>query len=305
VGLLDGRVVLVTGGGRGLGKAHCLEIAGHGATVVVNDVGAGLGGEGGDDSPADEVAQLIRDVGGTALVDHTSVSDFNGVAALIERIVDECGALDAVVNNAGILRDRMITAMSEEEFDAVIDVHLKGTWNVTRHACAYWREQTKAGTPRAARIVNTTSGAGLFGNVGQTNYAPAKAAIATLTICTAMEMARNGVTANAISPIARTRMTAGIGSFDEEATGDFDPLDPATTSPVAAWLCSVESGWMSGQVLRVDGDTVLRVEPWSIADPIWYRGKKNEPVDATALGMGLRVAYGAFPGGIPSSPIKD
>jgi NAD(P)-dependent dehydrogenase (short-subunit alcohol dehydrogenase family) len=304
VGLLDGRVVLVTGGGRGLGRAHCLEIARHGGTVVVNDVGAGVGGEGRDDSPADEVAQLIRDVGGTAIVDHTSVSDFAGVGALVQRIVDELGALDAVVNNAGILRDRMLTSMSEEEFDAVIDVHLKGTWNVTRHACSYWRAQNKAGTPRAARIVNTTSGAGLFGNVGQTNYAPAKAGIAALTICTAMEMGRNGVTANAISPIARTRMTAGIGSFDDETAGPFDPLDPATTSPVAAWLCSEESGWLSGQVLRVDGDTVIRVEPWSIKDPIHYRGTPNEPVDATALGLGLRVAYGAFPGGIPSSPLN-
>ncbi len=304
MGLLDGRVVLVTGGGRGLGRAHCLELASHGATVVVNDVGAGVGGEGADDSPADEVAQLIRDAGGTALVDHTSVSDFAGVGALIQRIVAECDALDAVVNNAGILRDRMLTSMSEEEFDAVIAVHLKGTWSVTRHACSYWREQMKAGTPRAARIVNTTSGAGLFGNIGQTNYAPAKAGIAALTICTAMEMARNGVTANAISPIARTRMTAGIGSFDEGVTDGFDPLDPATTSPVAAWLCSEQSGWMSGQVLRVDGDTVIRVEPWSIKDPIYYRGTPNEPVDATALGMGMRIAYGAFPGGIPSSPIK-
>jgi NAD(P)-dependent dehydrogenase (short-subunit alcohol dehydrogenase family) len=296
--------VLVTGGGRGLGKEHCLELARHGATVVVNDVGAGLGGEATDDTPADEVAELIRESGGTALVDHTSVSDFAGVGALVERIVSECGALDAVVNNAGILRDRMLTSMTEEEFDAVIAVHLKGTWNVTHHACCYWRDQNKAGEPRDARIVNTTSGAGLFGNVGQTNYAPAKAAIASLTICTAMEMSRHGVSVNAVSPIARTRMTAGIGSFDDEATGGFDRLDPATTSPVVAWLCSVEAGWMSGQVLRVDGDTVIRVEPWSIKDPIFYRGTPDERVDATALGLGLRVAYGAFPGGIPSSPLR-
>ena len=304
MGLLDGRVVLVTGGGRGLGREHCLEIARHGGTVVVNDVGAGLGGEGADDSPADEVAELIREGGGTAIIDHSSVSDYAGVGALIERIVSELGALDAVVNNAGILRDRMLTSMTEEEFDAVIAVHLKGSWNITHHACRYWREENKAGRPRAARIVNTTSGAGLFGNVGQTNYAPAKAGIAMLTVCTAMEMGRNGVTANAISPIARTRMTAGLGAFDDSEPEGFDRLDPATTSPVVAWLCSEESGWLSGQILRVDGDTVIRVEPWSIDDPIWYRGTKDERVDANALGLGLKIAFGAFPGGIPSSPIN-
>jgi len=270
-------------------------LAAHGASVVINDVG--------DDSPAEEVAQLIRDVGGQVMIDNTSVSDFAGVGRLIERIVSEFGALDAVINNAGILRDRMLTSMSEEEFDAVIDVHLKGTWNVTRHACSYWREETKAGRKRAARIVNTTSGAGLFGNIGQTNYAPAKAAIAMLTVCTAMEMARNGVTANALSPIARTRMTAGLGVIDESEVEGFDRLDPAVTAPVAAWLCSEESGWLSGQILRVDGDKVIVVEGYTIHDSPVYQGTPNEAVDATKLGDGLKIALGLFPGGIPSSPI--
>ena len=301
--LLDGRVVLVTGGGRGLGRAHCLEIARHGGIVVINDVGAGVGGDGQDESPAEEVAQLIRDAGGQAMIDGTSVSDFAGVGALIEKIVAEYGHLDAVVNNAGILRDRMLTSMTEEEFDAVIAVHLKGTWNVTRHACSYWREETKAGRKPAARIVNTTSGAGLFGNIGQTNYAPAKAGIAMLTVCTAMEMSRNGVTANAISPIARTRMTAGLGNFGDDSIQGFDPWDPDNTSPVVAWLCSEESGWMNGQVLRVDGDAVILVEGYTINDSPYYRGTPNQPVEAEKLDQGLRTALGLYPGGIPSSPI--
>ncbi len=302
MGILDERVVIVTGGGRGLGRAHCLELARHGATVVVNDLGVGLHGESGDVSPADAVVAEIVGAGGTASADGTSVTDFEGVAALVERTVSTHGRLDAVVNNAGIVRDRIMTSMSEEDFDLVVGVHLKGTFTLSRHACAYWKERAKAGAPIAGRIVNTTSGAGLFGNIGQTNYGPAKAAIGSLTMITAMEMDRYGVTANAISPLARTRMTDGLGLLADPGADDWDRHDPANASPVVAWLCSEASGWLSGAVLRIDGDTVQRVRPWEIDQSCTYRGRPGEPVSAGDLGAGLRVAFGALPGGIAAVP---
>jgi NAD(P)-dependent dehydrogenase (short-subunit alcohol dehydrogenase family) len=199
-----------------------------------------------------------------------------------------------VVNNAGFLRDRMLTSMSEDEFDAVLDVHLKGTFTVTRHACGYWREQGKAGRPVSGRVVNTTSGAGLWGNVGQANYSSAKAAIAMLTTVTAMEMERYGVTANVISPIAATRMLASIG---REATGEgWDRLDPANASPVVAWLCSEESGWLTGQVLRVDGNTVMRVGGYTIQAS--YPSKSGQKLSVEELGVGIRKLYNAYPQGL-------
>ncbi len=304
MGLLDGRVVIVTGAGRGLGREHCLELARYGASVVVNDLGVGLHGQQGEEcrSPAEEVVDEVLAAGGTASADGTSVSDFDGVAGLIERTVDTYGRLDAVVNNAGIVRDRMITGMSEEDFDLVIDVHLKGSWNLTRHACAYWRDRSKAGDAVTGRIVNTTSGAGLFGNIGQSNYGPAKAAIASLTMITGMEMERYGVTANAVSPLARTRMTEGLGSMSAPAEG-FDPYHPANTSPVVAYLCSAESGWLSGSVLRVQGDTVQVLRPWGIEVARSFSGGRDTRLAADRLDRGLRVAVGAFPSGIPSGSV--
>jgi NAD(P)-dependent dehydrogenase (short-subunit alcohol dehydrogenase family) len=303
VGLLDGRVVIVTGAGRGLGRQHCLELARHGATVVVNDLGVGLqGGETEGVSPAEEVVAEIEAAGGVATADGASVSDFAAVGELVEHTLEAHGRIDAVVNNAGIVRDRMITGMSEEDFDLVVAVHLKGTWNLTRHVCGHWRDMVKAGGSVSGRIVNTTSGSGLFGNVGQSNYGPAKAAIAGLTMTTAMEMERYGVTANAISPLARTRMTEGLPSMQRPVEG-WDPYDPANTSPVVAYLCSAASGWLSGNVLRIQGDTVQRLRPWDIDPHTTYRGTPGEPVDATALDRGLRVAFGAFPSGLPSGSV--
>ncbi len=266
MGLLDGRVVIVTGAGRGLGRAHALELARQGATVVVNDLGVSLRGEAEPDaeSPAAAVVAEIEGLGGKAVADATSVADWHGVETLIRTTVEQFGDLHAVVNNAGFLRDRILTAMSEDDFDAVINVHLKGTFTVTRHACTYWKDQGKSGRPVTGRVVATTSGAGLFGNVGQTNYGPAKSAIATLMIDTAMEMQRYGVTANAISPIAATRMLATIGRTVEADTGR-DPLDPANASAVVAWLCSEKSAWLSGTVLRIDGNIVQNVHTWSSA----------------------------------------
>jgi NAD(P)-dependent dehydrogenase (short-subunit alcohol dehydrogenase family) len=305
MGLLDGRVVIVTGAGRGLGRAHCLELARHGAHVVVNDVGVDLRGQDENaSSPADDVVKEIEALGGAAIADGTSVTDFDGVEQMIERTVATFGRLDAVVNNAGILRDRMITGMSEEDFDLVINVHLKGTWNLTRHACGYWRGQVRSGEAVSGRIVNTTSGTGLFGNIGQSNYGAAKAGIANLTIITAMEMERYGVTANAVSPIARTRMTEGVAAFPEVTDG-FDPYDPANTSSTVAYLCSEQSRWLTGSVLRVQGDTLQVLRPWSVDPGRVFCPAPGRALETEEIDRGLRMALGAFPGGLPaSSPVS-
>ena len=296
MGLLDGRVVIVTGAGRGLGREHALELARNGATVVVNDLNVSLRGDADDSgaSPADEVVADIEAMGGTAITNGASVSDWNAMEALVRDTVERFGDLHAVVNNAGFLRDRMLTSMSEGEFDAVLDVHLKGTFTVTRHACGYWREQAKAGKPVSGRIVNTTSGAGLWGNVGQTNYSSAKAAIAMLTTVTAMEMERYGVTANVISPIAATRMLASIG---REAEGEgWNRLDPDNASPVVAWLCSEQSGWVTGQVLRVDGNTLMRVGGYTIDAS--YPSKSGQKLSVEELSVGMRKLFNAYPQGL-------
>ncbi|MDE3205016.1 MAG: SDR family NAD(P)-dependent oxidoreductase [Acidobacteriota bacterium] len=297
MGLLEGRVVIVTGGGRGLGRSHCLELARQGAMVVVNDLGLSLHGESEDGSvsPAEEVVSEIEAAGGAAVVDGTSVTDWDGMAALVERTVEMFGDLHAVVNNAGFIRDRMLVSMTEQDFDAVVAVHLKGTAALTRHACAYWRDQSKLGRKVTGRVVMTTSGAGLFGNVGQANYGSAKGAIATLAGLVALEMQRYGVTANAVSPIAATRMLASIGRSG--AGGEaWDPLDPANASPVVAWLCSEESGWLSGSVLRVDGNTVRRVRGWTVEGG--YKSTSGEALTTEELGLGIRKLFGAAPLGL-------
>lgn len=295
MGMLDGRVVIVTGGGRGLGRAHCIELARAGATVVVNDLGVGIRGEATEESPAEQVVAEIKGMGGTAIADGTSVTDFEGMGALVARTVEQFGDLHGVVNNAGFLRDRMLAAMSEDEFDAIIAVHLKGTFNLTRHACTYWRDAKKAGKKVSGRIVSTTSGAGLFGNVGQVNYGSAKSGIATMMLLTALEMERYGVTANAVSPIAATRMLATVGREADES-GAWDKLDPANMSPVVAWLVSEEAGWFSGQVLRVDGNVVSRVQTWTIAES--FNSKSGEAVTIEEVGLGLRKMLGAAPRGL-------
>jgi NAD(P)-dependent dehydrogenase (short-subunit alcohol dehydrogenase family) len=297
MGWLDGRVVIVTGGGRGLGRAHCLELARQGATVVVNDLGVGLHGEAEQvgQSPAEQVVAEIEAMGGTALADGTSVTDWNGMEALVARTAERFGDLHAVVNNAGFIRDRMLTSMTEDDFDSVIAVHLKGTVALTKHACGYWRDRTKAGHEVSGRVVMTTSGAGLFGNAGQVNYGSAKGAIATLAGLVAIEMQRYRVTANAISPIAATRMLASIGRAAAEGA-EWDPLDPANASPVVAWLCSEESGWLSGAVLRVDGNTVRRVKGWTVEGG--YTSSSGHSLTTDEVGLGIRKLYGAAPVGL-------
>lgn len=293
---LDGRVVIVTGGGRGLGRAHCHELARQGATVVVNDLGVGLRGEASDEpSPAELVVSEIEAMGGTAMADGSSVTDWAAMESLVKATVERYGDLHAVVNNAGFLRDRILTSMTEDDFDSVIAVHLKGTFALTRHACGYWRERVKAGHRVSGRVVCTTSGAGLFGNVGQANYGSAKSAIATFTQIVALEMQRYGVTANALSPIAATRMLASIGRSSND-DGGWDPLDPANASPLVAWLCSEESGWLSGSVLRVDGNAVQRVIGWTVGDG--YTAASGEAVTFDELGLGMRKLFGAAPRGL-------
>jgi NAD(P)-dependent dehydrogenase (short-subunit alcohol dehydrogenase family) len=296
MGVLDRRVVIVTGAGRGLGREHALALAREGAIVVVNDLGVSLRGdaEKGARSPAEEVVDEIEAIGGVAVANGASVSDWESMEGLIRDTVEKFGDLHGVVNNAGFLRDRMITSMTEDDFDSVINVHLKGTFTLLRHACAYWREQHKAGRPVSGRIVNTTSGAGLWGNVGQANYAPAKAGIAMLTTVAAMEAERYGVTVNCISPIAATRM---LGSIGMSASGDgWDRLDPANASPVVAWLCSEESGWLTGQILRVDGNTLIRVGGYSIGDSL--PSASGEALTVDELRTGVRKLYGAYPQGL-------
>jgi NAD(P)-dependent dehydrogenase (short-subunit alcohol dehydrogenase family) len=301
MGLLDGRVVIVTGGGRGIGRSHCLELAGQGAVVVVNDPGVGVHGESAEESPADEVVNEIVKGGGEAMANRASVTDFDAVGDLVAQTVKTYGRLDAVVNNAGIVRDRMITSLTIDDFDAVMAVHVRGTWSVTKHACDHWRSVVKGGDEVSARIVNTTSGAGLFGNLGQTPYGAAKAAIANLTVITAMEMERLGVTANAISPIAYTRMVATMpGMTEYEPDPEWDRLDAANSSPVVAWLCSLDSGWLTGTILRVDGGTVMRMQPWDVDRSTTYSSRSGKRLEVAELSTGLRKAFRLSPSGMPS-----
>ena len=270
MGICDGRVVIVTGAGRGIGREHALAFAAEGAKVVVNDLGAGLDGSNVGESPAEQVVAEIKAAGGEAVVNGNDISSWDGAKELVQQAIDTFGGLDVLVNNAGFLRDKMLVGMSESDWDNVINVHLKGHYAPLRHAAEYWRAESKAGRPRAARVINTTSGAGLFGSVGQGNYATAKAGIALLTIQTASEMKGYGVTANAIAPAARTRMTtsAGEGMASQMAApedGSFDAMDPANISPLVVWLGSEESGEVSGRVFEVEGGKVTVCDGWQRA----------------------------------------
>jgi len=256
-GICEGRVAIVTGAGRGIGREHALELARQGAKVVVNDLGVSNSGEGGGSEPADEVARAIRDIGGEAVTNGADVADWDQAEALVQQAIDEFGRLDIVVNNAGFVRDRMFVSCSEEEWDAVIRVHLKGHFCVARHAANHWRGQIKTGEAVDARIINTSSGAGVLGSVGQSSYSAAKAGIATLTLVQAAELGRYGITANAICPIARTRMTEGaFGEAMKAPDQGFDANDPANVSPFVAWLASPQSRNVTGRVWEVFGGTI-------------------------------------------------
>ncbi|GAB3766287.1 NAD(P)-dependent dehydrogenase (short-subunit alcohol dehydrogenase family) [Nocardioides ginsengisegetis] len=253
--LLEGRVAIVTGAGRGIGRAHALELARHGAAVVVNDYGVSLAGEGTGESPADEVVAEIEAAGGRAVANAVDVADFDQAEAMVRQAIEAYGGLDILVNNAGFVRDRMLVNTSEEEWDAVIRVHLKGHFAPLRHAGAWWRNEAKEGRQRAARVINTSSGAGLQGSVGQATYSAAKAGIAGLTLVAAQELGRYGVTVNAIAPVARTRMTEG--AFDTSAMAL-----PEDNSPVVAWLASEEAGDVTGRVIEIDGTRITLETGW-------------------------------------------
>lgn len=259
--LLEGRVAIVTGAGRGIGRAHALELARQGAKVVVNDFGVSLAGQK-EDSPAHDVVAEIEALGGEAVVNGADVADFEQAGAMVQQAIDTFGGLDILVNNAGFVRDRMLVNTSEEEWDAVIRVHLKGHFAPLRHAGAYWRTESKEGRTRAARVINTSSGAGLQGSIGQATYSAAKAGIAGLTLVAAAEMGRYGVTVNAIAPVAKTRMTEG--AFDTSAMAL-----PEDNAPIVAWLASEEAGDVTGRVIEIDGGQICLEQGWT-------HGPKND-----------------------------
>ncbi|MCE9623150.1 MAG: SDR family NAD(P)-dependent oxidoreductase [Actinomycetia bacterium] len=275
--LCEDRVVIVTGAGRGIGREHALSLAKHGARVVVNDLGASTDGVGADTSPAQQVVAEIEAMGGQAVANGDSVSSFEGAQRLINTAIEVFGQLDVVVNNAGILRDRMLANMTEEEWDAVINVHLKGTFAPAHWAAAYWRDQSKAGKPVNGRIINTTSVSGIYGNPGQTNYGAAKAGIAAFTQIASMELARYGVTVNAVAPVALTRMTEGLGPAPE-TDEEREMRSPKWIAPIVTWLASEESSNVTGRVFEASGQTLAIAEGW-------VRGPRHAPVDdPTKLG---------------------
>ena len=262
-GICNGRVVIVTGAGRGIGRAHALALAAEGAKIVVNDIGTELDGTGISTGPAAEVVDEIRQAGGEAVVNGDDVADWKGAARIVKTAIDAFDCLDVVVNNAGFVRDRMFVSTSEEEWDAVVRVHLKGHFCVSRHACAYWRERSKAGEDVDARIINTSSGAGLQGSVGQSSYSAAKAGIATLTLVQAAELARYGITANAIAPAARTRMTETVfADMMKRPEVGFDQMAPENVSPLVVWLASADARDTSGCVFEISGGKLSIADGW-------------------------------------------
>ena len=282
--ILDGRVAIVTGAGRGIGRAHALELAAQGAAVVVNDFGVSLSGEGDGDTPADQVVAEIEAAGGRAVANGADVADFAQAEAMVRQAIDTFGGLDILVNNAGFVRDRMLVNTSEEEWDAVIRVLLKGHFAPLRHAGSYWRDESKAGRPRAARVINTSSGAGLQGSVGQSAYSAAKAGVAGLTLVAAQEMGRYGVTVNAIAPVAKTRMTEG--AFDTSGMAL-----PEDNSPIVAWLASEEAGDVTGRMIEIDGSLITLENGWRHGENRDAGGRWSAP----EVGPALREMIAAAP----------
>ncbi len=287
---LTGKVAIVTGAGRGIGRGHALALADAGAKLVVNDLGGSLAGEGNDLSPAQQVVEEIQAAGGEAIANGANVADFTQAGEMVQAAIDTFGRLDILVNNAGILRDRMLINMTEEEWDSVIAVHLKGHFAPTRHAAAYWRERSKAGDEVHGRVINTSSPSGVFGNIGQTNYGAAKAGIAGFTIIAAQELERYGVTVNCLAPNARTRMTEETFDMGAPAEG-FDPLDPANMSPLIVALSADEAQGITGQVFHVWGGAINALVGWSAGELF----ESDEKWDADAL-LGELVAR--FPDGV-------
>ena len=289
-GLCAGRVVVITGAGRGIGREHALAFARAGARVVVNDVGGATDGSGSDSGPAQQVVEEIRALGGEAVASTDNIADWEGARSVVDTALRTFDVLDVVVNNAGILRDRMFVNMTPEEWDAVIAVHLRGSFAVSRHAVDYWRGRAKAGEVNDARIINTSSPSGIFGNIGQANYGAAKAGLAALTVILADELGRLGVTVNAIAPIARTRMTENLLGLMEESTSSagpaqgasFDIFDPANISPLVVWLGSPASAGVTGRVFTVAGGEIGVAESW-VKGPVATKASRWDPEELTAI----------------------
>lgn len=289
MGMLDGKVAIVTGAGHGIGRAHAMELAKHGATVVVNDMGGSVTGEG-SGRDADLTVGIIKDRGGSAFPNYADVADEAQAETMVQQAIDDHGKLDVLVNNAGIVRDSVIWNMPVSDFDAVLRVHVRGTWLPCHFAAKHWRSRSQAGEVFTGRVINTVSGAGLVGNFGQTNYATAKAAIAGLTQTLSLELYRMGVTANAIGPAAATRITGtmpnapAVIEADEIPDDEWNRMDPAVSSPLVAWLASDESQLVTGQVIRAVAESIILMKGWTDGPSIANGGKRW---DATKLGQQL------------------
>ena len=285
--ICEGRTVIITGAARGLGRAYALAFADEGANVVVNDIGASLGGEGRDTSAADAVVAEIVGAGGKAIANYEDITDWDAAKRIVDAAVEAFGDLHVVVNNAGIVRDRMFVSATLEEWDATMHVHLRGHFCVTRHAVDYWRAKQKAGTNPDARIINTTSGAGLQGSIAQAAYSTAKGGIAALTLVQAAELARCGITANALAPAARTRMTEQ--AFAEKMATEaeaFDAMDPANVAPAVVWLGSAESAEVTGCVFELEGGKIMLEDGWR-EGPMIDKGARWQPADVGPAIAGL------------------
>ena len=295
--LLEGRVAIVTGAGRGIGREEALLLAKHGAKVVVNDLGGSHdGGGSANQTPAEEVVAAIKAMGGDAIANADNVADYKAAQRMIQSAIDKWGALHVIVNNAGILRDRMLFNMSEEDFDSVIAVHLKGTFNLCRHAAAYWREEHKKGNVLSGRLINTSSDSGLLCNVGQGNYGAAKAGIAAMTIIADKELSRYGVTANAIAPSAITRLTVdamGRGNVEDTPQAMIDRAGPAHVAPLVVWLASVKAGNVHGEVFRVGNGRVNLFQGWQAVRQVG--DFKHGVWDPEELGAAMEKEFFASP----------
>jgi NAD(P)-dependent dehydrogenase (short-subunit alcohol dehydrogenase family) len=305
MGMLDGKVAIVTGAGNGVGRGEAVMLADHGAKVVVNDLGGTVTGDGADARAADAVVEVIRGRGGEAVANHDDVSDFAGAKQIIDTALDAFGRLDVLVNNAGILRDRMMFSMSEDDFDAVIAVHLKGTFNTMHHASAHWRNESKEGRQPRASIVNTVSSAGLQGQASQINYGAAKAGIAAMTVIASLELGRYGVRANCIGPGGFTRMVAqAMKDIEVKAPEEytaFDPMNPGNSAPAVVWLASDESLHVTGQVVRLVGNNLAVYRPWEMGEQFHATEKDGSPKQWEPSDIGRilnRYAFGCHNPGI-------
>ncbi|MGZ8752821.1 MAG: SDR family NAD(P)-dependent oxidoreductase [Acidimicrobiia bacterium] len=281
MGMLDGKVAIVTGAGNGVGRGEAVMLADHGAKVVVNDLGTSVTGDGADQKVADEVVEVIKRRGGEAVANGDSVADYDGAKSIVKTAIDAFGRLDILVNNAGVLRDKMMFSMAPEDFDAVIKVHLYGGWNTMRHASEYWRNESKEGRQPSASIINTVSSAGLQGQASQINYGAAKAGIAAMTIIASLELGRYGVRANCIGPGGFTRMVGqamkDIVVRNPEEYETFDRMNPGNSAPAVVWLASDDSVPVTGQVLRMVGNSLCVYKPWEMGEEFFAADKEGNP----------------------------